>query len=153
MSGAHTGFFIGRSAGDLVHLTRSDFWIKRLVKQKPKEVRQRDIPHVPVPEQHANGVDDGRLAEPDDDAEPVVVVNGVPCEATVEIVVDCVTVEQRRLHLAAYHLRTVPQARHVLIHSCTAHHRSMSASNTAALTSRMSLNGTSKTGTIGHPLP
>ena len=76
-------------------------------------------PHVAVPEQHADGVDDGRLTEAYNDAVDVAVVDGMSCETAVQVVRRCVAVQQRRFHLTTDHLSTVPQRGHILIQICT----------------------------------
>ena len=65
------------------------------------------VPHISVPQQHVDGVDHEGLAELDDDALPVVVVDRVSGEAPVQVVRAAVSVQQRRLHLAAQDLAAV----------------------------------------------
>ena len=78
-----------------------------------------DAPHITVPQQHANAVDDGRLSKSYRDSESVVVINGMSCEAVVEVVVGRVAIKKCCFHFAMDHLSAVPQASYVLIHSCT----------------------------------
>lgn len=64
-------------------------------------------PAVPVPQQQADVVDDGGLAQFDLDPGPAVLLDGVSGEAVVQVVVLRVSVQQRRFQLSLHHLGAV----------------------------------------------
>lgn len=73
------------------------------------------LPAVSVPQQQSHVVDDGRLSQFDLDAGPAVLLDGVPGEAVIQVVVLSVPVQQRRLQLAFGHLSAVLHGGDVLL--------------------------------------
>lgn len=73
------------------------------------------LPAVSVPQQQADVVDDGRLAQFDLNPGPAVLLDGVSGEAVVQVVVLSVSVEQRRLQLPFHHLSAVFHGGDVLL--------------------------------------
>lgn len=73
------------------------------------------LPAVAVPQQQAYVVDNVGLAQLDLDACSPVLLDGVPGEAVVQVIVLRVSVQQRRLQLALHHLGTVLHGGNVLL--------------------------------------
>jgi len=78
-------------------------------------------PAVAVPEQQAHVVDDGGLAQLDLEARAAVLLDGVPGEAVVQVVVLRVPVQQRRLQLPLHHLGAVLHGGDVLLRDWNRH--------------------------------
>ena len=76
-------------------------------------------PAVSVPQQDADVVDDGRLAQLDLDPSSAVLLDGVPGEAVVQVVVLGVSVQQGRLELPLHHLGPVLHGGNVLLGDCS----------------------------------
>lgn len=73
-------------------------------------------PAVPVPQQQAHVVDDGGLSQAHQEARgPAVLLDGVPRETVVQVVVLRVSVQQGRLQLAFHHRGAVLHGRDVLL--------------------------------------
>ena len=93
----------------------------------PKEIRDSALlpwltpafgkhsPHVSIPQQHLDGVDDVGLTKLDSDPLPVIVINWVTCEPSVKVVILCISIQQGCFHLPSDHLGAVPCCGNVLL--------------------------------------